>query len=72
MGSDPQYTSADGLYNLRILYQELQVPIGAMTVGLEGLKAASLRRIEPSQHAIVSPYFDHLITQLKSFTTSHE
>lgn len=72
VGSNAQYTSADGLDNLRLLYQELQVPIDAMTVGLEGLKAASLRRIEPSQHAIVSPYFDHLITQLKSFTTSHE
>ena len=72
VGSDAQYTSADGLDNLRLLYQELQVPIDAMTVGLQGLKAASLRRIEPSQHAIVSPYFDHLITQLKSFTTSHE
>jgi hypothetical protein len=71
-GSQSQYTSVEGLHNMQILYQELQVPIDAMAVGLEGIKAASLRRIEPSQHAIVIPYFDHLITQLKSFTASHE
>ena len=71
-GSQSQYTSVEGLHNMQILYQELQVPIDAMAVGLEGIKAASLRRIEPSQHAIVIPYFDHLITQLKSFTVSHE
>ena len=71
-GSQSQYTSVEGLHNMQILYQELQVPIDAMAVGLEGIKAASLRRIEPSQHAIIIPYFDHLITQLKSFTVSHE
>jgi hypothetical protein len=71
-GSQSQYTSVEGLHNMQILYQELQVPIDAMAVGLEGIKAASLRRIEPSQHAIVIPYFDHLITQLKTFTASHE
>jgi Phycobilisome protein len=71
-GGYAQYTSTAGLENMRILYQELQVPLDAMTVGLEGIKTASLKRIDPSQHAIVSPYFDHLINQLKSFTTSHE
>ena len=71
-GGHSQYTSAAGLHNMQILYQELQVPIDAMTVGLEGMKTASLRRIDSSQHAIVIPYFDHLITQLKSFTASHE
>jgi Phycobilisome protein len=64
--------SAEGLQNMQALYRELQVPLDAMTVGLAGLKTASLKRIEPSQHAIVTPYFDHLITQLKSFTASHE
>ena len=54
--------------NMRILYQELQVPLDAMTVGLEGMKTASLKRIDVSQHSIVSPYFDHLIDRLKSFT----
>ena len=69
-GGYAEYTSAAGLENMRILYQELQVPLDAMTVGLEGMKTASLKRIDPSQHSIVSPYFDHLINQLKSFTTS--
>ena len=71
-GGYAEYTSAEGLENMRILYQELEVPLDAMTVGLEGMKTASLKRIDPSQQAIVSPYFDHLINQLKSFTTSHE
>jgi hypothetical protein len=71
-GGQSQYTSAEGLQNMRVLYQELQVPLDAMTVGLEGIKTASLNRIDVSQHAIVSPYFDHLITQLKAFTATHE
>jgi Phycobilisome protein len=71
-GGNSEYTSAEGLKNMQALYQELQVPLDAMTVGLEGMKAASLRRLDLSQHAIVVPYFDHLIGQLKSFTTSHE
>jgi hypothetical protein len=71
-GGYPEYTSAAGLENMRVLYQELQVPLDAMTVGLEGMKTASLKRIDVSQHAIVSPYFDHLINQLKSFRTSPE
>jgi Phycobilisome protein len=71
-GGQSQYTSAAGLESMKILYQELQVPLDAMIVGLEGIKTASLNRIEPSQHAIVSPYFDHLIDQLKAFTANHE
>ncbi len=71
-GGYAEYTSPAGLENMRILYEELQVPLDAMTVGLEGMKKASLNRIDPSQHSIVSPYFDHLINQLKAFTTSHE
>jgi hypothetical protein len=71
-GGYSEYTSAVGLENMRVLYQELQVPLDAMTVGLEGMKAASLKRIDVSQQAIVSPYFDHLINQLKSFSSSPE
>jgi Phycobilisome protein len=71
-GGQSQYTSAEGLQNMRVLYQELQVPLDAMTVGLEGIKTASLKRIDVSQREIVSPYFDHLITQLKAFTATHE
>jgi Phycobilisome protein len=71
-GGQSEYTSAQGLESMQALYQELQVPLDAMSVGLEGIKTASLSRIEPSQHPIVSPYFDHLIAQLKSFQTPHE
>ncbi len=71
-GGQAEYTSAAGLASMKALYQELQVPLDAMTVGLAGIKTASLKRIEPSQHEIVTPYFDHLLNQLKSFTTSHE
>jgi hypothetical protein len=71
-GGRSDYTSVEGLQNMRSLYQELQVPLDAMTVGLEGIKTASLKRIDPNQHSIVAPYFDHLIAQLKSFTASHE
>jgi Phycobilisome protein len=71
-GGYAEYTSAAGLENMRILYQELQVPLDAMTVGLEGMKTASLKRIDVSQHSIVSPYFDHLINQLRSFTTQSD
>ncbi len=71
-GGQAQYTSADGLKNMQDLYQELRVPLDAMCVGLEGIKAASLKRIDLSQHETVIPYFDHLIAQLKSFTSPHE
>jgi hypothetical protein len=67
-GGQAQYTSVDGLKNMQVLYQELQVPLDAMCVGLEGIKTASLKRIDPRQHQMVTPYFDHLIAQLKSFT----
>ncbi len=71
-GGNSEYTSAEGLQNMQALYRELQVPLDAMTVGLEGIKTASLSRIDASQHAIVAPYFDHLIGQLKSFPVHHE
>ncbi len=66
-GGQSQYTSAEGLKYMELLYRELQVPLDAMAVGLAGIKTASLARIEPDRHAIVSPYFDHLIDRLKSF-----
>jgi hypothetical protein len=66
-GGQSKYTSAEGLDSMKLLYQELQVPLDAMCVGLEGMKTASLERIDQPQRAIVSPYFDHLISQLKSF-----
>lgn len=66
-GQHTDYTSAEGLHYMQLLYQELQVPLDAMVVGLEGIKTASLQRMEAKQHAILAPYFDQLIEQLKSF-----
>jgi hypothetical protein len=60
------YTSAEGLHHLQLLYQELQVPLDAMVVGLEGIKQASLKRLD-SPPPELETYFDHLITQLKQF-----
>jgi Phycobilisome protein len=66
-GHRTDYTSPEGLHYMNLLYQELQVPLEAMVVGLEGIKAASLKRVEPEQHATLAPYFDHLIQQLRQF-----
>ncbi|MCC5632374.1 phycobilisome protein [Nostoc sphaeroides] len=66
-GQHTDYTSTEGLHYMHLLYQELQVPLDAMVVGLEGIKTASLKRVESEQQAIAAPYFDHLIEQLKQF-----
>jgi Phycobilisome protein len=66
-GQHINYTSAEGLHSMKRLYMELQVPLDAMVVGLEGIKTASLKRCEPSQQAMLAPYFDHLIDRLASF-----
>ena len=52
---------------MNLLYQELQVPLDAMVVGLEGVKAASLKRIDPQYHAQLVLCFDQLIDQLRKF-----
>ncbi|MEM6256574.1 MAG: hypothetical protein AAF821_27015, partial [Cyanobacteria bacterium P01_D01_bin.156] len=44
-GRRTDYTSPDGLHHMQVLYQELQVPLDAMVVGLEGIKQASLKRL---------------------------
>jgi Phycobilisome protein len=61
------YLSAEGLQHMNLLYQELQVPLDAMVVGLEGIKTASLKRLEAAQKSELAPYFDCLIEQLKMF-----
>jgi len=66
-GKHTDYTSAEGLHYMQLLYEELQVPLDAMVVGLEGIKTASLKRVEPEQQATLAPYFDHLIEQLRKF-----
>jgi hypothetical protein len=52
---------------MKLLYQELQVPLEAMVKGLEELKTASLKRCHASQQERLAPYFDHLITQLSRY-----
>ncbi|QYO68420.1 S46 family peptidase [Leptolyngbya sp. 7M] len=66
-GQHLDYTSPEGLHYMRLLYQELQVPLDAMVVGLEGIKTASLNRVELGQPDALAPYFDHLIVQLSQF-----
>lgn len=66
-GQHTDYTSTEGLHYMQLLYKELQVPLDAMVVGLEGIKAASLKRVEPELQTTLAPYFDHLIEQLKQF-----
>jgi hypothetical protein len=66
-GQNTDYTSAEGLGYMQQLYQELQVPLDAMVVGLEGIKIASLKRVEPEYQAELIPYFEHLITELSRF-----
>jgi hypothetical protein len=67
-GQRTDYTSSEGLHSMQQLYQALQVPLDAMVVGLEGIKTASLKRVEPEQQAALAPYFDQLIRQLKRFS----
>jgi hypothetical protein len=66
-GQQTDYTSPEGLHYMQLLYQELRVPLDAMVVGLEGLKTASLKRVELNQQDTLASYFDHLIEQLKQF-----
>lgn len=66
-GQRTDYTSPEGLEAMGLLYQELQVPLGAMVTGLEAVKATSLVHLgSPSPD--VSPYFDHLIAHLRAFS----
>jgi uncharacterized protein YjbI with pentapeptide repeats len=66
-GQQINYLSAPGLAAMQQLYVELQVPLPAMVVGLEALKAASLSRLDSRQAALTSAYFDPLIAALKTF-----
>jgi hypothetical protein len=66
-GEHTDYTSEAGLHAMNLLYQELQVPLDAMVVGLEGIKTASLKRVESKDQMDLAPYFDQLIEQLKQF-----
>jgi Phycobilisome protein len=65
-GQHSDYTSSEGLHYMKLLYEELQVPLDAMIVGLEGIKSASLKRCDNQQSAL-APYFDHLIAKMSTF-----
>ena len=66
-GAQHHYTSTDGLAAMEQLYEELQVPLPAMVVGLIGVKRASLRQFPVATYPALSPYFDHLIARLSTF-----
>ncbi len=66
-GQRADYLSESGLQYMNSLYQELQVPLDAMLVGLEGIKTACLSRVESDRRSEIAPYFDCLIEQLKQF-----
>ena len=66
-GQRADYLSESGLEYMNLLYQELQVPLDAMVVGLEGIKMACLSRVESDRRSEIAPYFDCLIEQLKQF-----
>lgn len=50
------------------LYQELQVPLDAMILGLEQLKIFSLKYFETTQQNDLEPYFDPLIESMRQFS----
>jgi allophycocyanin-B len=66
-GQISSYTSQEGLDNMRLLYQELRVPLKAMVSGLENLKASALKQFDFKEQEKIAPYFDHLIAQMKKF-----
>ncbi|MEL6439242.1 MAG: phycobilisome protein [Cyanobacteria bacterium J06621_8] len=62
------YTSELGLGYMEQLYQELQVPLDAMILGLEQLQVFGLRLFEPEQQEQLEPYFDQLIDAMSKFS----
>ncbi|WP_287272831.1 MULTISPECIES: phycobilisome protein [unclassified Okeania] len=68
-GDRTDFTSAEGLHYMNLLYQELLVPLSAMVLGLEAIKTASLKRFSEEKQAELAPYFDHLVSKLQQFST---
>ncbi len=64
------YTSQKGLGYMEQLYQELQVPLDAMVLGLENLKFYSLQEFTAAKRYDLEAYFEKLINQLKQFSTN--
>lgn len=67
-GQSTDYTSEVGLGYMEELYQELQVPLDAMILGLQQLKVYSLKQFSPEKAEQLNPYFDRLIHQLENFS----
>ena len=63
------YTDATGLAYMEQPYQEQQVPLEAMVLGLQALKTASQQQLAElaTSNAPIDPYFDRLIDALASF-----
>lgn len=69
-GGQSEFTSAEGLHAMDLLYRELRVPLDAMIVGLENLKSVSIQEITEElveATEAIEIYFDRLINQLKKF-----
>ena len=69
-GVSIDYTSQKGMSFMEQLYQELQVPLDAMVLGLENLKFYSLQEFAAEKRSDLEPYFEQLINQLKQFSTN--
>ena len=69
-GASVDYTSQEGLNYMEQLYQELQVPLDAMVLGLEKLKFYSLEKFAESKRDDLAPYFAQLIEQVSKFKTN--
>ena len=67
-GQRVDYTSDRGLSYMEQLYQELQVPLKAMVMGLEQLKVFSLEHFAEPQQNELEPYFDRLIDSMRQFS----
>jgi hypothetical protein len=67
-GQRLDYTSDRGLGYMEQLYQELQVPLAAMILGLEQLKVFSLQHFQPADQTDLQPYFDRLIESMSQFS----
>ncbi len=69
-GVSIDYISEKGISFMEQLYQELQVPLDAMVLGLENLKFYSLQEFAAEKKSDLEPYFEQLINQLKQFSTN--
>jgi hypothetical protein len=67
-GQHLDYTSDRGLSYMEQLYQELQVPLAAMILGLEQLKVFSLHYFDPEAQNGLQPYFERLIESMGQFS----